>query len=130
MFPLTGLLFVLGLAIRLATENSVYPDDSFPRRVHILLVGFYSAWVIPVIYFTAGILLVVDDIVHFFCTPKPKKKGLSLEDYKKLLPVTTASDINVQTINIREHGAEDVKLSEESTALVTSKFNPAMFKLN
>lgn len=127
---LTGLLFILGLAIRIGTENSVYPVQMFPRRSHILLIGFYSAWVVPVVYLTAGILLVSDDIVHFFCTPKLKKKGLSLDVENKLLPVTSSSDIKVETINIREHCADDVKISDESMALVSTKLNPAIMKLN
>lgn len=126
---MAGLLFILGLGIRMATENSVYSDEAHPRKDHILLVGFYTAWIVPVIYLCAGTLLVVDDVVHFFCTPKPKKKGLSLDVYKKLLPVTSPSDIKVETINVREHNSDDVKMSDESMALVTTRFNPVMMKL-
>ena len=75
--------------------------------------GYIFAWLVPFFYVAAGILLVVDDIVHFFCTPKPKKRHLSIDLYKRMFSVSKDIPVQVEAVNLQECNIEEAKLSEE-----------------
>ena len=81
-----GLLFSLGLSVMVATDDIIYHNDVIKNEKPHLLAGYYIAWLIPFLYFTAGLLLLFDDIIRFFFRTKTKSPSNLAELYQMMLP--------------------------------------------
>ena len=69
-----------------ATDDMIYHNDVIKNEKPHLLAGYYIAWLIPFLYFTAGLLLLFDDIIRFFFRTKTKSPSNLAELYQMMLP--------------------------------------------